>query len=26
VGGVMSDDTALLLEVFGQHGWQPVHE
>ena len=26
VDGVMSDDTALLLEVFGQHGWQPVHE
>lgn len=23
VDGVMSDDTALLLEVFGQHGWQP---
>ncbi len=23
VDGVMSDDTALLLEVFGRHGWQP---
>ncbi len=24
VDGVMSDDTALLLEVFGQHGWNPA--
>jgi glycerophosphoryl diester phosphodiesterase len=23
VDGVMSDDTALLAEVFGAHGWQP---
>ena len=23
VDGVMSDDTALLLQVFGRHGWHP---